>query len=128
MQPEFGNAAVYGVAARGWIVGHFVKTQPSLRATDELEIKWGEHDAGKFTEWKSQPGKKTITLLVSGKMLVQFRSGKKNDNFTLSTPGDFVIWDDNRKHRWKAITKTIVISIRWPSLTRVETLKRKSPR
>jgi quercetin dioxygenase-like cupin family protein len=93
-----------------------------LRATDDIEIKWGAHEPGVFTDWKSQPGKKTITLLVSGKMLVQIRSGRKTDAFTLAAPGDFIIWDDNRKHRWKALAKTIVVSVRWPSLTRVKEL------
>jgi hypothetical protein len=116
MRPEFGNAAICGRRTGGWLVGHFIKTPSSLRATGDLEIKWGEHKPGKFTDWKSQPEKKTITLLVSGKMLVQIRIGRKTDAYILSSPGDFIIWDDNRKHRWKALTKTIVISIRWPSV------------
>jgi hypothetical protein len=98
MKPELGNAAVCGLPTRGWIVGHFVK-EASLRATSDIEIKWGVHEPGVFTDWKSQPGKKTITLLVSGKMLVQIRAGRKPEVFTLGSPGDFIIWDDNRKHR-----------------------------
>lgn len=117
IKPEFGNAEICGLPARGWIVGHFVK-ESSLRATGEIEIKWGVHEPGEFTDWKSQPGKKTITLLVSGKMLVQIRSGRKTDVFTLGSSGDFIIWDDNRKHRWKALTRTTVVSIRWPSLVK----------
>lgn len=115
MKPEFGNAEVCGLPMRGWIVGHFVK-EASLRATGEIEVKWGVHEPGVFSDWRSQPGKKTITLLVSGQMLVQIRSGRKTEVFTLGSPGDFIIWDDNRKHRWKALAKTIVVSIRWPSL------------
>jgi hypothetical protein len=117
MQPEFGNAAVCGLSTRGWIVGHFVK-KSSLRTTDEIEIKWGVHETGPFTDWKSQPGKKTVTLLVSGKILVQIRSGRKTDIFTLSSPGDFVIWEDKRKHRWKALKKATIITVRWPSVVR----------
>jgi hypothetical protein len=117
MKPEFGNAAVCGLPTGGWIVGHFVK-ESSLRATNDIEIKWGVHEPGVFTDWKSQPGKKTITLLVSGEMLVQIHAGRKTEVFTLGSPGDFIIWDDNRKHRWKALTKTIVVSIRWPSLAK----------
>lgn len=117
MRPEFGNAAICGRRTRGWIVGHFIKGS-SLRATDEIEIKVGIHKSGKFTEWKSQPEKKSITLLTSGKFLVQFRSGRKTDVFKLSSPGDFVIWEDEREHRWKALTKkATVITIRWPSIT-----------
>jgi hypothetical protein len=121
MRPEFGNATVCGRRTGGWIVGHFIK-KSSLRATDEIEIKVGVHEVEGFTDWKSQPGKKSITLLVSGKFLVQFRSGRKTDVFTLRSPGDFVIWEDKREHRWKALTKATVITIRWPSV--VKTLKR----
>ena len=117
MGPEFGNAAVCGLRTRGWIVGHFVK-EPSLRATDEIEIKVAVHKTGKFTDWKSQPGKKSITLLLSGKFVVQIRSGQKTDSFTLRSPGDFVIWEDKREHRWKALAKATVITIRWPSKVR----------
>lgn len=114
MRPEFGNAADCDLSTRGWIVGHFVKKR-SLRATEEIEIKWGMHETGGFTDWKSQPGKKSITLLVSGRFLMQFRSGGKTEVFTLRSPGDFVIWEDKRKHRWKALTKAIIVTIRWPS-------------
>lgn len=130
MRPEFGNAAACGVRTRGWIVGHFVK-EPSLRATDDIEIKVGIHKTGKFTGWKSQPGKKSITFLLSGKFLVQIRSGLKTDSFTLRSPGDFVIWEDKREHRWKALTKAAVITVRWPSKVtnnRSSKAKRKSPR
>lgn len=123
MRPEIGNAAVCGLRTGGWIVGHFVK-ESSLRATDEIEIKVGMHKAGGFTEWKSQPGKKSITLLLSGKFLVQFRSRGKTEIFNLISPGDFVIWEDKREHRWKALTKATVVTVRWPSLTRVKKLKR----
>src|SRR5215469_15525844 len=103
MRPEFGNAKVIGLPTRGWFLGHFVK-EKSLRATEAVEIKWGSHDAGGYTEWKSQPGKKTITILVSGRFVVQFRSGKRTKTFRLNTSGDFVVWEDDREHRWKAIT------------------------
>lgn len=117
MRPEFGNAAVCGLHTGGWIVGHFVK-RSSIRATDELEIKVGVHRAGEFTDWKSQPGKKSITLLLSGKFLVEFRSGRKTDSFTLNSPGDFVIWEDKREHRWKALKRATVITVRWPSIVK----------
>jgi hypothetical protein len=65
---------------------------------------------------------------VNRKFRVQFRSDRKGkakaDNFTLRSPGDFVIWEDKREHRWKALTKkATVITVRWPSLTHVKTLK-----
>ncbi|HEX3628737.1 MAG TPA: signal peptidase I [Verrucomicrobiae bacterium] len=115
MPPEFGNAGVVGLPSRGWIIGHFVE-EKSVRATDAIEIKWGVHDAGPWTEWKSQPGKKTITLLLSGEFVVQFRSGKKTETFNLRAPGDFVVWEDDHEHRWKALTDAAIISVRWPSL------------
>jgi len=87
-----------------------------LRATDAVEIKWGSHNAGRWTGWKSQPGKKTITILLSGEFVVQFRSGKRLETFTLCAPGDFIVWEDDSEHRWKAITDAVVISARWPSL------------
>lgn len=114
MRPEFGNAVVCGVPTGGWIVGHCVK-KGSLRATDDLEIKWAVHEAGEASDWKSQPGKKTITLLVSGKFRVQIRSGRKSDTFVLRSPGNFAIWEDKREHRWEALTKAVVITLRWPS-------------
>jgi hypothetical protein len=115
MHPEFGNANVVGLPAGGWILGHFVE-QKSLRATEAIEIKWGMHNASEWSHWKSQRGKKTITLLLSGKFAMQIRSGKRPKTITLSSPGDFVVWEDDNEHRWRAITDALVISVRWPSL------------
>ena len=115
MRPEFGNAGVIGLPARGWFLGHFIK-QKSLRATEDVEIKWGVHDSGEWSDWKSQTGKKTITILLSGKFVVQFRFGKRTKAFTLCSPGDFVVWEDECEHRWRAITDAVIISVRWPSL------------
>lgn len=115
MRPEFGNANVVGRPTRGWVLGHFVK-QRSLRATEAVEMKWGMHDSGDWSNWKSQCGKKTITLLLSGKFAMQIRSGKRAKTFTLRSPGDFVVWEDECEHRWRAITDAVIISVRWPSL------------
>ena len=115
MRAEFGNAGIAGLASGGWFLGHFVRDK-SMRATEAVEIKWGLHEAGGWTDWKSQPGKKTITLLLSGEFVVQFRSGKIVETFNLRVPGDFVVWEDDHEHRWKALTDAMIISVRWPSL------------
>jgi quercetin dioxygenase-like cupin family protein len=115
MRPEFGNAELAGSPTRGWFVGHFVK-QRSLRATEAIEIKWGLHDAGERSPWKSQRGKKAVTLLLAGKFVVQVRSGRRTETFTLRSLGDFVVWEDDSEHRWEAITNAVIITVRWPSV------------
>lgn len=50
--------------------------------------------------------------------LVQIRSGRVTDIFTLRSPGDFVIWENNRGHQSEALTKATVIIVRWPSLVK----------
>lgn len=115
MRPEFGNAVVAGDPTREWIVGRFVD-ESTLRRTDSVEVKWGVHHVGESSDWKSQPGKRTIALLVSGQLVIHVRSGGIN-TFTLQTPGDYVVWDDSEEHQWEVIVdNTVVVTVRWPAV------------
>ena len=113
MNPEFGNAGACGTATRGWSAGHFVR-ENSLRSTRDLEIKWGAHKMGERSDWKSQHGKKTVSILISGRFAIAFKTAGGVTHI-LKEQGDFVIWDESDEHRWDALADSVVLTVRWPS-------------
>jgi hypothetical protein len=41
-----GNAKSDSKDRRGWLIGHFIEDHDDIRASDDVEIKWGVHPAG----------------------------------------------------------------------------------
>jgi hypothetical protein len=41
-----GNANADGQRTRGWLLGHFLGEDGTVRATDAVEVNWGVHPAG----------------------------------------------------------------------------------
>ncbi len=62
-----GNAAADGEDHRGWLVGHFLDRSDGVRASEEVEIKWGIHPAGERRDgWQTDEQRTTVLLLVKG--------------------------------------------------------------
>jgi quercetin dioxygenase-like cupin family protein len=104
------DAAVY----RGWLVGHFVGAADApVRSTEAVEVKWGVHPAGEQRHaWTTGEDRSTLVILVSGRFRVDLTVGST----TLERQGDYVTWGPGIDHSWQAVEKSVVITIRWPSI------------
>lgn len=114
-----GNAVVDGNnnSGRGWFVGHFIDAAEGLRSTKKVEVKWGIHpaDHGKSLPDASKDGT-TLTLLISGEFMVSFPDVGTTAHLRKS--GDYVIFAPGVIHVWRAVTDSVVVTIRWPSASR----------
>jgi hypothetical protein len=101
-------------STRGWILGHFIKPSNDIRATNDLEIKWGVHPAGqRRPEWTTDERRTTLVLLVQGKFRVDLTVG----TVQLDRQGDYAVWGPGIDHSWSAEEDSIVITVRWPSIS-----------
>lgn len=114
-----GNAGEDGIEHRGWLLGHFIDPdKDGLRSTPALEVKWGIHPEGdRRAEWTTGEQRTTLLLLVEGRFRLDLRSGGHDDTVTLSRRGDYVLWGPGTDHSWQAELDSVVITVRWPSLT-----------
>lgn len=110
-----GNAADDGEDTRGWILGHFMDPSTDERSTEALEVKWGIHHAGEQrADWVTGDKRTTLVLLVQGRFHVKFRDG----DAPLSRQGDYLVWGPGTDHYWQAEEDSVVVTVRWPSLSR----------
>ena len=107
-----GNSVVD--SKKGWFVGDFFDHEKDgLRATGDVEIKWGIHPKGdERLDWVTGETRTTVSILVSGKFKEIFR--KKE--VVMLKPGDFCMWGRGSDHRWVALEDSVVITVRWPSI------------
>jgi quercetin dioxygenase-like cupin family protein len=110
---HFGNAATDGDPRRGWFVGHF--TDPGdVRLSKDVEIKWGRHPAGEQREaWHDDESRTTVLLLVKGRFRIDLSVG----SHVLANEGDYAMWGPGIGHAWRAEEDSVVVTIRWPSLS-----------
>jgi hypothetical protein len=109
---HFGNAAHDGQDTRGWILGHFIEPDDSIRSTQDVEVKWGIHPAGdKRPEWTKDDQRTTLVLLISGHFVVSLTDGTAE----LRQQGDYVMWGPGIDHSWEAYEDSVVMTVRWPS-------------
>jgi hypothetical protein len=112
-QCSFGNAQDDGAPFQNWLIGHFVPSTGGLRHSDDIEIKWGVHPKGAGDDqWTVNRVATSISILVSG----VDRISLPHRAFTLSNPGDYLIWGPGMPHRWQAVEDSVVITVRWPSM------------
>ncbi len=113
-QIEKGNALDESKATRGWFVGAFIN-KLGLQKTSDIEIKYGKHPQGEGHTSQAGPGDATsIGLLVSGEYGIKFEDQAE---IVLDNEGDYVIWNPNIPHSTHAYADTLLITIRWPSLS-----------
>ncbi|GLZ37162.1 signal peptidase I [Actinokineospora sp. NBRC 105648] len=109
-----GNAADDTTETRGWLVGHFIDPSQGIRASKDVEVKWGTHPEGdKRPEWTSDDQRTTLVILVEGHFRVDLTEGTK----TMTRPGDYIMWGAGIDHSWEALAPSIVMTVRWPSAT-----------
>jgi hypothetical protein len=107
-----GNAHEDSQDHRGWLVGHFLGESDGVRASRDVEVKWGVHPAGEGRDaWVTDERRTTLLLLVSGRFHVDLSVG----SFTLENEGDYAMWGPGIDHQWRAEKDTVVITVRWPS-------------
>jgi hypothetical protein len=107
-----GNAVDESKDRRGWLIGHFIEDQDDIRATNDVEIKWGIHPAGdERSAWSTGEYRTTVLILVEGR----FRLNLPDESIVLATRGDYVMWGAGLDHSWRAEDDSIVITVRWPS-------------
>ena len=108
-----GNANEDGGAQRGWLLGHFVEPPESVRATDDLEVKWGVHPAGQARpQWSTGEERTTLVILVNGRFRIDLSVGV----VSLRRQGDYAVWGPGIDHSWLAEEDTTVVTVRWPSV------------
>jgi hypothetical protein len=108
-----GNAIDDGATTRGWLLGHFIEPKESVRATTDLEVKWGIHPAGeKRSGWTADEDRTTMVVLVSGRFRVDLSVGL----VMLERQGDYGVWGPGIDHSWEALEDTTILTVRWPSL------------
>jgi hypothetical protein len=109
-----GNAGADGAEHRGWLVGHFIGDSDDVRATKDVEIKWGIHPAGDArADWSTDEYRTTVVLLIRGRFHVNF----PGESVPLEHEGDYVMWGPGLNHSWRADSDSVVITIRWPSFS-----------
>lgn len=108
-----GNAAEDSSGTRGWVLGHFIDPSEGVRSTKDVEVKWGVHPAGeKRAEWTTDDQRTTMLLLVEGTFRLHLTKGTVD----LVNQGDYVVWGPGIDHSWEAITDSVVVTVRWPSV------------
>jgi hypothetical protein len=108
-----GNATHDADAHRGWLIGHFIEPADSVRASTDVEVKWGLHPAGQQRDgWTTDERRTTMIILVSGRFRIDLTAGST----TLERQGDYVVWGPGIDHSWQAEDDTVIITVRWPSI------------
>jgi hypothetical protein len=108
-----GNAAVDGGCRRGWFLGHFFPDEHDVRHSDAVEVKWAQQGAGDERGcWVTHETRTTLLLLVEGHFRITFSRGAVE----LTKRGDYAVWGPGVDHTWRALTDSVVITVRWPSL------------
>jgi quercetin dioxygenase-like cupin family protein len=109
-----GNAAEDGRQTRGWLLGHFIEPAGEVRSTKDVEVKWGIHPAGeKRAAWTADDQRTTLVMLVEGQFVVHLAAG----DAPLTQQGDYVVWGPGIDHSWEALADSVVVTVRWPSLS-----------
>ena len=109
-----GNAVTDSRDRRGWFIGHFLDDPRTVRASGDVEIKWGVHPQGEGRDsWFTDEQRTTVVLLVKGRFRIDLSTG----SFLLREEGDYVIWGPGINHSWQAEEDSVVITVRWPSST-----------
>ena len=113
-----GNAAMDSVDGSSWFVGQFVPKVLGLRHQTDVELKWGVHAQGERRPGGFQANgvATTISVLVRGIMQITFEADGSAQRVTLKDAGDYVIFGPDLVHGWEAVTDSVIVSIRFPSI------------
>ena len=85
-----------------------------IRRSTDVEVKWGNHPAGDEREaWQDDEDRTTLLLLIEGR----FRINLSVASHVLAHRGDYAIWGPGIGHSWRAEEDSVVVTVRWPSLS-----------
>ena len=108
-----GNAAAASKDTRGWFMGHFMPGGSATRSS-EVELKWFTHPKGDTRpEWAPGNPVKTLNILVRGHFVLVF----PDREVPLVNEGDFVLFGPDVPHSFRSVEESLVLTVRWPSLT-----------
>jgi hypothetical protein len=127
----FGNAHEDGREFNFWFIGELNRwaqqrggAAPTfgLRNSSAVEVKWGTHPTGEArVDWAGATDKITMSLLVSGRFLLKFRSPTARAAVTeqrLVSPGDYAIWGTDVEHTWIVEQEATILTVRWRETSR----------
>jgi mannose-6-phosphate isomerase-like protein (cupin superfamily) len=110
-----GNAVEDG--KRGWFVGQFVPEIEGLRHQGDVELKWGIHPAGERRgSWAYYNKATSIPILIEGRFQLWVRGDGMREECFLEKPGDYVIINPGLRHDWAAVSDSVVLTVRFPSI------------
>ncbi|MBZ6249666.1 signal peptidase I [Streptomyces olivaceus] len=108
-----GNAGEDSATDRGWLLGHF-REEDDPRHSDAVEVKWGVHPRGeRRAQWVEGEVRTALLVLVSGRFRMEF----PRRSVLLERQGDYVVWGRGVDHSWFAEDDSVVMTLRWPSVT-----------
>lgn len=108
-----GNAGKDAAEDQGWILGYF-KPAGDRRHSSDVEIKWGIHPRGEQrAAWVTGEERTALLILISGRFRMEFRG----HSVVLEEQGDYVVWGRGVDHSWTAEEDSVVMTVRWPSVT-----------
>ncbi|MEV7028803.1 signal peptidase I [Streptomyces sp. NPDC093272] len=108
-----GNAGKDAALDRGWLLGHF-KEPGDPRRSEAVEVKWGVHPRGEGrVQWVRGEVRTALLVLVSGRFRVEF----PGRSVLLEEQGDYVVWGAGVDHSWTAEQDSVVLTVRWPSVS-----------
>src|SRR5258708_65303 len=97
-----GNAATLATTEGTgyWFIGHMAP-ESCPRHNTAFEVKWGMHPMGESHGFDSPKGVRSISILIHGKMRLQFREASdttQTQDVVLEKEGDFVLWEPDIMH------------------------------
>jgi hypothetical protein len=128
-----GNAYDADTRGTGWFIGFSDWTRhgpgellhvPREQPLQGLCVKWFDHPAGQ----RSLPNKplsegRTVSILVSAEARFRIDFCERPDfppaltrSVLLQRAGDFAAWGPGLHHRWEALERATVLSLRWNPL------------
>lgn len=109
---HIGNAENFP-HSRGWFVGAFLDPSHGALATDDIEMKWGRHQAGEHRHELSVAADTTsVAILISGRFEITF-PGRHPNTALLQRQGDFVLYEPGIPHTWQAVEDSVILTVRW---------------
>jgi hypothetical protein len=134
-----GNARSAETQGTGWFIGfspwtllsgsdllHIPQDQP----LQGLCIKWYEHPTGHESgDSKPVSGGRTVSILLNADARFQIEFCRAADfrneeveSVVLANPGDFVAWGPGLFHRWRCVSRSTVLTVRWNPLPAAHTV------
>jgi hypothetical protein len=127
-----GNAYDMDTRGTGWFIGFSDWTRhgagellhvPPAQPVEGLCVKWFDHPAGHDSgDAKPLSEGRTVSILVSpeARFCIDFCGGPdfapaRTRSVLLQRPGDFAAWGAGLYHRWRALDRATVMTLRWRS-------------